>query len=84
MKASPADPVGATWEGKSGNGHVGRVTLERRDDNLEVWLYYFGYSDEKVAYKDWAPSRRKAVALCQLEFFPDKPPRFRRVADSGS
>jgi hypothetical protein len=78
--------VGARWEFAAPerpglrSGARGAVWLERRDGNLEVWMYSYCYKDGSGYHSDWAPTRRTAVELCRV-FFAGIPVRFRRVVE---
>lgn len=65
--------VGDTWQYiDPKDGSIGTVTLTRRDKVcgriLEVWRWYFQYSDGSGYQADWTPSKRKAVEECSVCF----------------
>ena len=56
-------PVGATWEATSEEGKSRRIWLEKRSENLEMWMWATFSSDGSVNKQDWNPSYN----LCREE-----------------
>lgn len=71
--------VGTIWEHVSSDGSRGKVWLNSRHGNSEVWFYSFCLSDGSGREQDWAPTQRKATELCKVNFGGKKGVIFRRI-----
>lgn len=72
-------PIGAMWEADTDNGRIGKIWLEKRGENIEMWIWAVHYIDNSGYRSDWCPSYRMCKNEIPLWNRNGKPIIFRRV-----